>query len=256
MKCEKCNKEHDGSFGSGRFCSRSCANSRIRTDEIKKKISNSIKTSEKFRLSVIAQLGERITKICPICKNEFEVRLSSKDQTFCSIECFRKDTNFKYHKAAKGGYRKGSDRGKGGWYKGIYCDSSWELAYVMYCIDNDIKIKRNTEKFEYYWKGDKHYYIPDFLIKGKYVEVKGQKTAQWLAKLKYFPYNIKVLYENDLQDVFEYVRAKYGNNFIELYEGNPYNLRTNKCKVCGEPAFNIYCSRKCSMEGNRIKNFN
>lgn len=26
MKCEQCGKEHDGSFGSGRFCSRSCSN--------------------------------------------------------------------------------------------------------------------------------------------------------------------------------------------------------------------------------------
>lgn len=26
MKCEFCNKEHDGKFGSGRFCSKSCAN--------------------------------------------------------------------------------------------------------------------------------------------------------------------------------------------------------------------------------------
>ena len=29
MNCEKCNKEHDGSFGSGRFCSKSCAFSRV-----------------------------------------------------------------------------------------------------------------------------------------------------------------------------------------------------------------------------------
>ena len=27
MKCEKCNKEHDGSYGSGRFCSSECSHS-------------------------------------------------------------------------------------------------------------------------------------------------------------------------------------------------------------------------------------
>lgn len=43
MICEKCGCEHDGSFGSGRFCSRACANSRIRTDEIKKKVSLKLK---------------------------------------------------------------------------------------------------------------------------------------------------------------------------------------------------------------------
>lgn len=26
MKCEQCGKEHDGTFGSGRFCCRSCSN--------------------------------------------------------------------------------------------------------------------------------------------------------------------------------------------------------------------------------------
>jgi 5-methylcytosine-specific restriction endonuclease McrA len=43
MLCKKCNKEHDGSFGSGKYCCRSCANSRIRTDDIKQKISITVK---------------------------------------------------------------------------------------------------------------------------------------------------------------------------------------------------------------------
>jgi len=46
MKCKKCGKEHDGSFGSGKFCSRACANSRIRTEETKKKISKGVLKSE------------------------------------------------------------------------------------------------------------------------------------------------------------------------------------------------------------------
>lgn len=43
MICEKCGKEHDGTFGSGRFCSRACANSRIHSAETKLKIHNSLK---------------------------------------------------------------------------------------------------------------------------------------------------------------------------------------------------------------------
>ncbi len=46
MKCNKCNKEHDGSFGSGKYCSRSCSNSRVRTEETKLKISESVKKSD------------------------------------------------------------------------------------------------------------------------------------------------------------------------------------------------------------------
>ena len=42
MKCKKCNKDHDGTFGSGMFCSRGCANSRgPRTKEVKEKIRKS-----------------------------------------------------------------------------------------------------------------------------------------------------------------------------------------------------------------------
>lgn len=42
MICEHCGKEHDGSFGSGRFCSRSCANSRKHSEETKNKISKTL----------------------------------------------------------------------------------------------------------------------------------------------------------------------------------------------------------------------
>jgi len=43
MKCEKCFKQHNGAFGSGRFCSRSCANSRIPTKESNQKRRETIK---------------------------------------------------------------------------------------------------------------------------------------------------------------------------------------------------------------------
>ena len=43
MLCQKCSKEHNGSFGSGKFCSRACANSRFKSEETKLKVSSSIK---------------------------------------------------------------------------------------------------------------------------------------------------------------------------------------------------------------------
>jgi 5-methylcytosine-specific restriction endonuclease McrA len=42
-KCLKCNKKHDGSFGSGKYCSLQCANSRgPRTDDFKKVVSKKL----------------------------------------------------------------------------------------------------------------------------------------------------------------------------------------------------------------------
>ena len=35
IKCERCTAEHDGSFGSGRFCGRACANTRDRDEAFK-----------------------------------------------------------------------------------------------------------------------------------------------------------------------------------------------------------------------------
>lgn len=42
MKCELCNINHDGLFGSGRFCSVSCANTRTFTDKQKGNISRGV----------------------------------------------------------------------------------------------------------------------------------------------------------------------------------------------------------------------
>ena len=116
-----------------------------------------------------------------------------------------------------GGYVQGSGRGKKGWYKGFFCDSSWELAYVIYCLEHDIDIKRNTTKRQYHWNGKIKNYLPDFIVSGILTEVKGFKTAQWLAKIEANP-DIKVLYEQDLLPILDYVEKKYGKNFISLYE--------------------------------------
>lgn len=74
-----------------------------------------------------------------------------------------------------GGYRHGAGRGKAGWYKGYYCDSSWELAYVIYNLEHNICnfIKNTKDKFEYTFNNEKHFYVPDFKFDdGSYVEVK------------------------------------------------------------------------------------
>lgn len=58
MICENCGKEHDGHFGSGRYCSRACANSRHHSTETKQKISESIK--------------KEIICYCQFCNKEFK----------------------------------------------------------------------------------------------------------------------------------------------------------------------------------------
>ena len=73
------------------------------------------------------------------------------------------------------------------------------------------------EKRKYVWQGVVKNYIPDFVVQGAMVEIKGYKTEQWMAKLAANP-DVTVLYEKDLEAVLGYVRDKYGKDFISLYE--------------------------------------
>tara|TARA_Y100000310_G_C20704121_1_gene833230 strand:+ start:17299 stop:17910 length:612 start_codon:yes stop_codon:yes gene_type:complete len=70
MKCEKCNKEHDGSYGSGRFCSSKCARS----------------------FSSNNNSGTKIVK-CNSCDNKIEVdkRASAKN---CKCDDCRKSKKY------------------------------------------------------------------------------------------------------------------------------------------------------------------
>lgn len=117
-----------------------------------------------------------------------------------------------------GGYRQGSGRGKKGAYKGYYCDSSWELAYVIYNLDHNIEFKRNEELFHYEFNGEQHNYKPDFIEDGVYVEIKGYFTEQVKAKEDAFPHQLKYIDKNGIKPYIDYVEKTYGKDYIRLYE--------------------------------------
>lgn len=121
-----------------------------------------------------------------------------------------------------GGYRKGSGQGKKGWYKGYFCDSSWELAYVIYNLEHGITnfTKNFNEKFEYEIDGEKHLYVPDFKFSdGHFIEVKGRRESNPIIEAKRNAVkNIKILFADDMKPYLNYVIEKYGKDFISLYE--------------------------------------
>lgn len=118
-----------------------------------------------------------------------------------------------------GGYRKGSGRGKKGRYKGYWCDSSWELAFVIYSLDNKILLKRNWKKFKYIWNGEEHTYSPDYILSdGTYIEVKGYLTEQATEKIKQFPDRLLVIGNEEMKPILKYVETKYGKDFIKMYD--------------------------------------
>jgi hypothetical protein len=118
-----------------------------------------------------------------------------------------------------GGYERGSGRGKKGWYCGYWCDSTYELVFVVWALDHEIPFERNTHVFHYEF-GDKVLrWTPDFrLPDGTFVEIKGYLSDQALAKFAFFLPSLQVLTLAELGPMLDYVRQQYGRNLAALYE--------------------------------------
>jgi hypothetical protein len=121
-------------------------------------------------------------------------------------------------KTTNGGYRKGSGRGKKGYYKGIWCDSSWELAFVIYNIDHNISFERNKISFPYEYNGKLKKYIPDFIIENTFIEIKGYYTEQVKSKVEQFKHKLIIINSDKIKPYIEYAVNKYGKDFIKLYD--------------------------------------
>ena len=82
MKCERCDNEHDGSFGSGRFCNRACANAR----EIKYK--DGICTKCGNNVTIPVTFGHMFDVVCEECKKKTQrIKKPPKQCICCGKEC-------------------------------------------------------------------------------------------------------------------------------------------------------------------------
>lgn len=239
--CKKCGKEYilnltDKEFENGKyskFCSRSCANSRQHSEETKKKIGNHVKNSEKYKINNLLAIQKRVKEkdnnaifdkngykihyyICKECGKEFT---NIQKRNINSIKYCSKECKHKYLSEHTGGYRIGSGHSKSGWYKGIRCDSTWELAFLIYHLDNNLYIERCNEKRTYIWNGKKHIYYPDFITDKGIIEIKGYKTNQSEEKRKQNP-DIINIFKDDIKFYLDYVKEKYDKTLVELYDNS------------------------------------
>lgn len=202
------------------YCSRECANSRSHSEETKNKIAESLKTNG--NMFVPDNKGKKYKKKIPdinkkinnlkneyVCKNCGKIGFSKKKNQKYHAECWLK---------CSGGIRKGSSRGKCGWYKGFWCDSSYELAFLVYCLENKIDIRRNRKGYDYVYENENHKFYPDFIVDGEFVEIKNFRSELTDAKINHFPYDIKVYYKDTITPFLNYVKDIYGKNFTNLYE--------------------------------------
>ena len=236
LKCELCYNEHDGSYASGRFCSSRCSHSfstRDKRQDINERISKSHKKNPLVLASIkyaneasrsIESRSKRSESYRNYWTEERRVEQSNRMKIVAESGVYStKEHRIKMSKAVKGktgGYRERGGRGKSGRYAGIWCQSSWELAFVIYMLDHGCDVERNKQGFQYALNGKIRNYFPDFIVDGKYYEISGWDNYIKLTKVAQCSVLIKLLYHDEMKPILQYVRSKHGKNFIRLYEGS------------------------------------
>lgn len=219
--CPKCNEKHSKN---GKFCSRSCANSRkwSERDKLKKSIAGKKFHRENPEIKILSgQKRKRLNppKIseCVVCEKKFKgIRKT------CSKKCLSINQRNNALKQKKHG------GGKKGVYRNFYCDSTYELAFLIYHLDHDIPIKRCEEKRPYIHKDTTYMYNPDFVVNGKIYEIKGYMSEKSKSKLKCNP-DVILIDKPKIQKYIKYVKKTYKTSIIyDLYE----NAEKRPCIIC------------------------
>lgn len=185
-------------------------------------------------------------RYCLFCEKQFTSY--HKEQKYCSLACSYTSPNM-------GGVREGSGRAKTGYCDGIYCGSTYELAWVIYNLDNAVPFTRCDKIFIY---GNKKYY-PDFIQNNKIIEIKGYWTEEVDLKKQAVidaGYEIEILYKNDLKYCFDWIDNEYGVPIETLFDAYSPKFMYS-CSYCNTTfttdrkklTDTVYCSRSCSGHG-------
>jgi len=219
-KCKNCLKEipYESRFKS--FCNSSCSASFNNK--------NRVVTYSKEGLEKIREVGringkfKKITKsktihkkLCIVCQKIFETTYKNKQNKTCSYHCKNKSH-------ALNNYRQNKTFGKCGYYNGIYCASSWELAFLIYNLDLGKDIKRCELTFKYELDGEEHLYFPDFIMEGIIYEVKGRELEDVEPKTKAVinaGYKIELIRKKEITPIIKLIKEKYSvKDITKLYD--------------------------------------
>ena len=231
--CEHCGKLVLEYFGSGRFCSRACANSRTWDTDHKQQLSISIKkpnSKSTLRLDTRKTLYKSKPNYCVMCNTALSYE--KRHNKTCSIDCLRKYLSKVAKNSNFGGLTSGGAHfSKKGCYHNIHCDSTYELIYLIYCLEHNIKIERNIKFFKYFdFNNNYRKYYPDFYLpeSNTFVEIKGYKDRNVdlkIAAVQKEGHNIVMLQKLDLEPMLDFINTKFNKNYnikyaniAELYE--------------------------------------
>lgn len=214
--CECCQKEHNGKYGSGRFCSNKCARSfstKKKRKEINKKVSKTL------------TLDNDVTLVCKNCNKSFIVPYNKRKQKSCSVKCasvlrweddnYRKNiteqliercSSLKERKRLRDIGRKGGFGKKGYTTNGIRYESTYERDCYEYLENKKInfiphKNIPNSSKVSDIYLIDKNLWIEiDGINREKKKKYLGKDYQYWLDKLEHYKkegLEYKIIYNID-----------------------------------------------------------
>lgn len=200
--CENCGKEHDSSYGSGRFCDNKCArgfSTKGKRKEINEKVSNKLK---QFHIDIIrvcencgceiSPLKRRDTKTCgKVCSAKLRWKNQEyRDNTVKSIRSRCNNINERLRLKEIG--RKGGFGKKGYTSNGVYYESNLEKKCFEFLDENEIKYIPhksipNTSKCSDIFLNDFDIWIElDGIDREKRKKWLGENYIYWLEKLEIY----------------------------------------------------------------------
>jgi hypothetical protein len=220
-KCKCCNCAIDYDRRDNNFCSRNCSTSFNNKNREYKYSENGIKSLRDVGFKNKSNLykrriAEKFLNICLICNKEFETISKSKNNKTCSVVCRGKRRSLLNKKMITKTF------GKCGYHKGVYCASSWELAFLVYNLDLEKEIKRCELTFKYEIEGEEHLYFPDFIMDGIIYEVKGRELEDVKFKTKAVieaGYKIELIRRKEINPIIKSIKEKYRvKDITQLYD--------------------------------------
>jgi len=258
-KCKKCDLEFEPVKGLINYCSLKCRNSREVSYDTKLKTKNTLLVFFKSNPKKIKL--EKDKKKFDICCSYCSLKFTSKypKKKTCSEVCLKALQQQNASRQLKHGY------GKFGYYKGIWCDSTYELIFLL----NNPLAKRNELRIPYInSQGILSTYVPDFIYNDIIYEVKGRMDDNVMLKYNAAKeLNIDIILLNDIKYFKEYekiFKRKFNVKCLsELYD--EYKPKyTYKCNFCNNIFTSdtkritevTFCCREHAGKYNSLKNNN
>ena len=121
-------------------------------------------------------------------------------------------------------------------YDEICFASKYEIAFYIWLKDKQINFEyQPNAKFNYVHNGKEHFYMPDFIVDGKYIEIKGDHFFKEDGTMQN-PYdhsqdslyeakhqcmvenNVTIIRQKDCKQYIDYVESKYGKGYLSQFK--------------------------------------